>query len=96
MSAKSIFDDTQIAHRDGIAWHEAKRPFPLHKCRAQTTGFIGLQAVERCACGAIRGNNYSGWLRKNERWEAKSNPLVAGVIAGVIALLCCVAVFLIF
>lgn len=94
-SASGIFGSTKTTHRDGIAWHEAKRPFPLHKCRAQTVGFLGLDEVHRCACGAIRNSKYHGWLRKNERWS-NTNPLFAGLITGSIALVGLVAVFLIF
>jgi hypothetical protein len=93
--ASEIFGSTKTTHRNGIAWHEAKRPFPLHKCRAQTVGFLELDEVQRCACGAIRNSKYRSWLRKNERW-GNANPLFAGVIAGFIALVSVVAVFLIF
>jgi hypothetical protein len=90
-----LFGSTETKHRNGVAWHEAKRPFPLHKCRAQTTGYIGISEVQRCACGGIRNGKHHGWLRKNERWS-NTNPLFAGVIAGVLALVSVIAVFLIF
>lgn len=91
-----IFGSSATEHRDGIPWHEAKRPFPLHKCQAQTTGFVGLSEVQRCACGSIRNGANGYWLRKNDRWKSSKFPFVAGAIAGGMALVALVAVFLIF
>ena len=51
---------------DGVYWYEAKMPRRFHRCYAHTTGVVGLNLVERCACGAIRYSG-SGWMEKNSR-----------------------------
>ena len=91
-----IMGDTETVHRDGIAWYEAEPPALLHKCTAQTTGFIGFTQMQRCACGAIWDSTFGNWIQKNQRRANSGNPLVAGLIAGAIALIALVAVFLIF
>lgn len=91
-----IMGKTETVHRDGIAWYEAKPPSLLHKCQAQTTGFIGFTEMQRCACGAIWDTTYRNWIYKNQRRANSGNPLVAGLIAGAIALIALVAVFMLF
>ena len=44
-------------HRDGIAWHEAPRPFIWHRHRVQTAGF----GAYRCRCGAFK-EPVTGWV----------------------------------
>ena len=58
--------DVEIHHIDGVPWHEAKVPFWLHRCRAQTYGWMSFQYIERCACGALRYDRRV-WIRKNDR-----------------------------
>lgn len=50
----------------GVPWNEAPLPPRMHKCWAQTTGWIGFEQVQRCACGALRNPRFGGgWLDKN-------------------------------
>lgn len=53
-------------HRDGVPWHKARKPWRLHRCRVQTCGFINLDHIDRCSCGAIRVNG-GAWRDRNSR-----------------------------
>lgn len=53
-----------IESLNGLDWYEAPLPPRWHRCKAQTRGYMTLNAIARCACGAtyIMG----GWIGKNE------------------------------
>ena len=55
-----------IHDKDGISWHEAPKPFWLHRCRPQTYGYIGSDRVDKCACGGFRFNG-EAWTARNTR-----------------------------
>lgn len=55
----------EVAHRNGVPWFEAPLPHRFHRCKVQTQGWVDLDFIERCACGAVRLQR-SGWWRKNE------------------------------
>lgn len=50
---------------NGVPWHEAKLPFWVHRCKAQSWGMVQGHFVERCACGASRFDG-RGWFGRNE------------------------------
>jgi hypothetical protein len=57
-----------ISHRDGIPWYKAPVPHRWHRCSAQTVGLV--DAIERCACGALRytyGRGAGLWGERNSR-----------------------------
>lgn len=58
--------DINSEHREGIMWHEAVLPFRLHRCRAQSSGWVNDYLVDRCSCGALRVD-LQHWNFKNER-----------------------------
>lgn len=59
---------TEIYHRHGVPWHNAPIPPRKHVCWAQTDGWINyFTQVQRCACGAIRGDGYMTWMERNSR-----------------------------
>jgi hypothetical protein len=61
---------TEIAHLDGIPWHEAPLPPKRHACWPQTAGFVRyFTYVERCACGAV---NYD-CLGRDPRWQDRNS-----------------------
>lgn len=53
--------------REGVAWHDAPLPRLLHRCRAQTRGWVGFTQIERCACGAMRSSTFHWWSGYNTR-----------------------------
>lgn len=55
-----------IAHRGGTPWHDAPKPRRLHRCRVQTSGWVGFTFYERCACGAVRMDRRA-WFDRNTR-----------------------------
>lgn len=62
--------EVEIWHTDGIQWWEAKIPRRWHKCKPQTQGWLGLDFIERCACGAIGRTGPGGrhiWMERNAR-----------------------------
>lgn len=65
--------DPFIEHLRGIPWWEAAIPPRKHECWAQTRGFISLNSVQRCPCGAIRMPRHKldrvGWSDRNSRTE---------------------------
>ena len=63
------WDFPDIEHRDGVPWFEAPIPRWLHRCSAQTIGWIGLVGFARCACGAIKHNGD----RWRDRWWMERN-----------------------
>lgn len=65
----SMFDlDVDMKHKDGIEWFDAPLPPRLHKCFAQTEGWIGFDQVLRCACGAMRNPRFGKtWMDVNSR-----------------------------
>lgn len=58
---------TDIEHRDGLPWFEAPLPPRIHRCSTQTSGWVGLHLVVRCACGAIRRDSDRWWSDRNSR-----------------------------
>ena len=69
LSSLSLFDNRNsgdITHYGGVAWYEHKKPFVLHRCWGQTTGWFSLTFYERCPCGAIRRDGRK-WYGKNSR-----------------------------
>lgn len=60
-----------LRHRDGLAWHDAPVPPPDHVCWTQTSGWIGLNQYERCACGAVRRNGLEWWDRNTRNQPAR-------------------------
>lgn len=58
---------------NGALWYEAKMPSRFHRCYAHTSGWVGLEEVQRCACGAIRNTRFRGWLERNSRRKERSN-----------------------
>lgn len=57
-----------IEDRDGISWHNARRPWKVHRCQVQTNAYLGGRQIERCRCGAERIDGSRGkWKRKNMR-----------------------------
>lgn len=61
--------NVETSHLGGVAWYDAPLPPKSHSCWVQTDGWIGFRQVQRCACGAIRGNGAreSHWALRNER-----------------------------
>lgn len=53
-------------HVGGVCWYEARLPMRWHRCRVQTSGWIGFMRVVRCACGAISLNG-GRWRERNSR-----------------------------
>lgn len=51
-------------HLDGVAWHDARPPFVLHRHWPQTVGVLDDKGEEihRCACGALR------WYGPGDPW----------------------------
>lgn len=66
----SGIDDTR--HLDDIWWHQAPVPAPNHECWAQTSGWIDLTQIERCACGAVRRNGRM-WFDRNTRSDGTAS-----------------------
>lgn len=60
-------ESMRITHRDGVPWHKAPIPRRWHRCWVQTSGYPNGNRVERCACGAIRGERYRSWMERNSR-----------------------------
>lgn len=56
---------------DDVLWADAPLPPRLHRCRPQTRGWVGLDYVERCACGAARMSSRAPWVNKNETRQAR-------------------------
>jgi hypothetical protein len=59
--------EADIKHVGGVTWYDAPKPRRWHRCKVQTSGWIGFDLVERCACGAIRRNGRGGWFERNSR-----------------------------
>jgi hypothetical protein len=55
-----------IESLDGVDWNDAPLPRRWHDCTAQTRGWMSLNYVERCACGAIRDSTREPWMEKNQ------------------------------
>jgi hypothetical protein len=49
-------------------------PRRLHRCWAQTVGFVGFSRVERCACGAIRMGAWRMWSERNKDRTPRTVP----------------------
>lgn len=62
-------------HRGGVSWYDAPVPRRWHRCRPQNRAYFAASGyVERCACGAIRGN-FGPWAERNSRLRLrKRNP----------------------
>lgn len=56
-----------IKHKDGVPWWEAPVPRRFHRCRVQTMGKLGSEWIYRCACGAVGGPKWPGWINRNAR-----------------------------
>lgn len=52
---------------DGVAWHEAPKPWRWHRCKPQTRGRFSDLAVDRCACGGMRYMGDDFWIERNSR-----------------------------
>lgn len=63
-------DDADIKHRYGIPWWQYPPPPIEHECRPQTSGWVGLLQVVRCACGARLTSRQRTWLDRNTRRPA--------------------------
>lgn len=50
----------------GVTWGTGKLPGWLHRCKAQTRGWMGSGYVERCNCGAIRLATDDPWMQRNQ------------------------------
>jgi hypothetical protein len=61
-----VRSDPDMTHLDGVPWWEAPTPRRRHACWTQTSGWLDLNQVERCACGATRWNGRS-WFDRNQR-----------------------------
>jgi hypothetical protein len=59
-------DGNYTEHLNGVPWHKAELPPWRHDCTPQTRGVIGLDTVERCACGATLFRGRGGWIEKNQ------------------------------
>jgi hypothetical protein len=55
-----------IVHCDGIPWNKAPLPEWDHECFTWTSGYLGLEMVRRCACGAMARGRGGPWISKNE------------------------------
>jgi len=57
-----------IEHLDSIPWSKAPVPKKRHKCKAQTRGINRdtFAEIQRCACGAVKINDYN-WIERNSR-----------------------------
>lgn len=56
-----------VLHWDGVPWNKARKPFPLHRCRAQSELWKDwVYLTQRCACGAYRIPPH-GWFKRNSR-----------------------------
>lgn len=83
-----IFDEVEHKHRDGTPWYDAPIPPRWHKCRVQTTGWVGFTCVLRCACGAIseyRGHDHYVWDERNSRRATKPQQSVNTKAAAAVA-----------
>lgn len=56
----------------GVMWNDARLPLPWHRCRAQTRGFLSLDYVERCPCGAARMSPGGPWVSRNETRKSRA------------------------
>ena len=64
------WDAPEMEHLDGVSWLDAPIPHRIHRCWAQTRGWIGFSLIERCACGGVRHHGPRRarlWLEKNSR-----------------------------
>lgn len=59
-------DWVSLLNKDGVSWAEAPKPFFIHRCKTQTTGWIGFMQVQRCACGGSKIDD-GPWIERNSR-----------------------------
>jgi hypothetical protein len=57
-------DGGYVESLGGVLWADAPLPPRWHRCTTQTRGWIGLNWIERCACGATKLDGR--WIGKNE------------------------------
>jgi hypothetical protein len=60
-----------IESLNGISWGDGALPRRWHRCRAQTRGWMNLDYVERCNCGATRLSPSGPWIHKNETRDSR-------------------------
>jgi hypothetical protein len=59
--------DSDMRNLNGVSWFDAPAPFWVHRCKAQTVGWVGFfTSVERCACGSVRLDGRR-WMERNAR-----------------------------
>lgn len=63
---RGIVWEDPFEHVDGVLWADAKNPFWVHRCWAQSRGTVAGAYVERCACGATKLNHSRFWFDKHE------------------------------
>ncbi len=52
---------------DGVPWHQAPIPRRLHRHFVQTRGWLGINLIDRCTCGAVSRNSSRIWHDRNSR-----------------------------
>jgi hypothetical protein len=55
-----------VRKRDGVDWIDAPLPRRWHRCVPQLWGWMDLETVYRCACGAI-SHDGRYWSERNSR-----------------------------
>lgn len=69
--AAEVAPEMEMAHVDGVAWHDAPVPRRRHRCSPQTKAWYKpFDFIERCACGALRRNG-GPWIDRNERRQSR-------------------------
>jgi hypothetical protein len=69
-----VYEDSgyRIESLGGTNWNDAPLPRWWHRCRPQTRGWLDLDYVERCACGAIRLSPGDLWAERNQTRRARA------------------------
>lgn len=58
------FNIEYVEHIDGVSAHDAPVPPRRHTCWAQTRGFMHMEFIRRCPCGAISLDG-KYWMDRN-------------------------------
>jgi hypothetical protein len=61
-----------IESLSGIMWNDAPLPPRWHRCGAQTRGWISLNYIERCPCGATRLAPGGRWTERNQTRKSQA------------------------
>jgi hypothetical protein len=75
MSVALDVQSLHVTHKNGIPWHEARRPFIVHAHRAWSSMPLGSQRVlARCACGSFSENGGRTWTLTDRKMRYRYNP----------------------